>query len=150
MPTYYTDLFTKLTAAAAGLVSTPYPTFNVYQGEGNATLSPPCVQIYAQNSNEEDPPDSGNFWANLEISVFGIAVIDTDGADPKPAYDLMVQKVMDLFMSSTLTTDLNSVGILNFTAIGARTRTVEFDAAPDGWRNTLAVQILCCPSTLYP
>ena len=150
----YSDVFSKLTQAAAALIvgNVPYPV-TVYQGENNQQINVPCVRLYARNSGEEDPQFSGNFWANFDVEVIYPAPIQAaaDGAgDTLPPNDDLVKYIVDIFMSQTIETDLNQCLITDFTVIGSRERNISFEPSGDQWINSLTMQLLVCPSTLYP
>lgn len=146
----YSDLFSKLEQAAAGLALSKAPQYTVTPGQSNPTLDCPYAVVFAQNSGEEDPQHSGNFWAEFQLEVHFNAPTDTDGVNPKAANDLMVQTLFDIFMSTTLFADLNGVAISDFTAMGVRNRNTGFHIVGDEWVNILSLQILCCPTTVYP
>lgn len=124
--------------------------YTVFDGGGNSINDAPYGVVYAENSGEEDPPDTGTFWIYFRFEVYGNAPQDVTGPDPKIAYDLMVATLFDLFMQDDLYQQLNAVGVLNFTANGVRTRGTNFAVVEDKWVTTLTMQILCSPSTLYP
>lgn len=146
----YSDLFSKLRQAAVGICASNAPQYTVLDGGVNTLINAPYAVAFAENANEEDPQNSGNFWANFQFEVHYNSPTDVDGVDPKPGFDLMTKILFDLFMSTTLRDDLNAVGIADFTAIGVRERNTGFHIVGDQWVNVLTMQILCCPSTVYP
>lgn len=148
--TSYSDLFSKLEQAAAGLVALNAPQYTVTPGQSNPVLNLPFAVVFAQNSGEEDPPDTGTFWADFQLEIHFNAPTDVDGVNPAEARDVMVKTIFDIFMQDDLYQQLNAVGIVDFTANGVRTRNTGFHVVGDEWVNVLSMQILCSPSTLYP
>lgn len=144
----YSDLFSNLEQAAAGLGASLAGQYNFFKGQDNAEITLPAVLCIAEPPGEEDPPNSGVFWVDLEIQCVTSAPVDADGVDTRPARDLMVKTVFDIFMSPTLAADLNVAGIADFTAQGVRYRVPGFHTQGDQWINSLKVQVLCCASTL--
>lgn len=151
----YSDVFSKLTQAAAALIGAgaiPYQV-PIYQGEGNQEINTPCVRLFARNSGEEDPQFSGNFWANFEVEVIYPAPVQApadNAQDTVPPADDLVKYVIDCFMSKTIETDLNQQLITDFTCQGSRERNVAFDPSGDQWINSMTMQLLVSPTTLYP
>ena len=150
MTTFYSDLFAKLELAWAGLAAIKAPTLPVLPGQGNPIVELPYTVVFAQNTGEEDPPDTGCFWADVQMEIHTSAATDVDGVNPAAARNLQVATLFDVYMTDTLRDDLNSVGIPDFTAIGVRTRNTGFAISGDEQINILKMEILCCPSTRYP
>lgn len=146
----FSNLFSKLEQATAGLGAIKAPQYKIHLGQDNEVLECPFAVVYVQTSGEEDPPNSGNFWAEWQIEIHWNAPQETDGVDQRQQRDAMVAALFDVFMSDTLRDDLNAVGIADFSAIGVRQRAPSFHIVGDQWVNILSMQILCCPSVVYP
>jgi hypothetical protein len=144
----YSNLFSKCEQAFASLVLSKAPMLSVFPGQSSAIKMAPCTIAYAENSSEEDPMDSGNYWVNAQVEICYPAPVDADGVDPKPANDFMVQTVMDILQSTTLAADLRAQNITDFTAQGIRARNQGFHISEDLWVNVWSCQVLCCASTL--
>lgn len=148
----FNDVFAKTCEAGAGLLAAIPLGAPVYQGEGTEDMVTPCVRLYAETAEEEDPQYSGNFWANFNAEVIYPAPVSIGTADTKAPNDLLVQTVFDTFSSSTLPTDLNALAspVDDFTCIAVRNRQVRFETSGNQWINTLTMQLLVCASSLYP
>lgn len=146
----YSNLASKLEQAAAVLAAASAgANATVFTGQSDLDKDAPCIICAAdQETAEEDPPFTGNFWIDLEIQVKGIAAIDADGLAPKAAYDTLVATTFDTFSATALLANLNGAGIADFTCQGFVPKGPGFRTEEDAWVNTLSFRIYCCASTL--
>lgn len=127
---------------------------NVYTGKASSNKKLPCVIIAADGSSlEEDPPHTGNFWVDVEISVKASAATQVGAAaDPTLADMALTQSVFSLVQVSNLDFLLNNQG-QSLTVFP----TGFFFMAPKGGRDELGgwvdqqtIKIYCCQANLLP
>jgi len=146
----FSDLFSKAEQAGVALISAnAVGTPNVFAGLAYLDKDAPCVICVAEGPSEEEPPFTGNYWLTLNILVKSKAAAD-DGIDPRPAHELLVATVFDLFLSATLPADLNAMGVVDFSVQGFMPGPMDFAVEEDLWISSLRMRIYCCASTLYP
>jgi hypothetical protein len=143
----------NVVAAAVGAMG------NVYPGKSSGDKVLPCVICAADGSSmEEDPPRTGNFWIDFEITVKGTASIEP-GAPPDPviAQNLLVKTAFAAVQVDNLHALINAAAIvlgLSLTVFpngyfwaSPRQGQEADDAA---WLDTLPGKLYCCGSVLTP
>jgi len=150
MSTAYNDFFAKLREATVLLLNSNAPGYTILDGGTNPVIDAPYAVVYAENTGEEDPPNTGNYWANFQCEIYYNAPTDTDGVNPKAGFDLMTATIFDVLQNTNFPFTLNGLGVTDFTAQGIRQRNTGFHIVGDQWVNVWSAQIICCPSTVYP
>lgn len=149
-------LVVSLENAFASLVASTAVTMGaaVFPGHSSLTKTLPCVIPAADGTSlEEDPPHSGNFWVDLELSVKASAASDQGQlADPNVADQALTSAIFNLVKVTNLDQLLNAQG-QNLTVFP----TAYFFGAPKAgrdaegvWVDTLPVKIYCCATVLAP
>lgn len=122
-------------------------TANIVTGEATDDKAAPAVGFVADNSPEEDPPFSGNFWVGYSVKVRSIAAIDADGVDPKTAHDLLSATIFDAFQSDDITTQLTDAQS-GFTVQGVVYDGLDNNPSGDCLESILKMRLYCCASDL--
>lgn len=127
---------------------------NVYTGKASSNKKLPCVIIAADGSSlEEDPPHTGNFWIDVEISVKASAATQPNAvADPTLADMAFTSSVFGIVQVTNLDALLNAQG-QSLTVFP----TGFFFMAPKGgrdelgaWVDQLTIKVYCCSANLLP
>ncbi|HEV2210854.1 MAG TPA: hypothetical protein VG167_18935 [Verrucomicrobiae bacterium] len=137
--------FVSLIQAAVGTQANGYP------GKSSGTKALPCFIAAADGSSlEEDPPRSGNYWVDVEVSVKAIAATEPGAGDPVLADYALAQTVFNTLQVSNLDVLLNSQGQLltvmpNGFFFGTPRQLQDEEGA---WVDILAIKLYCCNSIL--
>jgi hypothetical protein len=135
-----------------------------YPGRSPDTKSLPCFICAADGEGEEDPPNSGNFWHVIHVTVKGTAATEPDGADPKPVDVALATAVFDVILGNDqpnagdvnraelLASRLNAQGrILTVFPNGIFFGSIgETREDPGVWLDELPLRVYCCGSILPP
>lgn len=150
MSSPYSNLASKLEQAGSTFAATFVPIgTGVFTGQSTDTKTPPLVICEAdENTAEEEPQFTGNYWMDFSVSVVTMAPTDADGVSPKPANDSLVATVFDKFNASNIAAVLSAQGIADFTCIAMIPRGPQFETDGSAWKNTFHFRAYCCPSTL--
>lgn len=122
-------------------------TAQVLTGKSSEDKEPPLVIIEANNSEEEEPEFSGNFWVEYSVTIKSLATVDVDGVDPKAADETLIDLVFSAFTVSDLAAQLTAA-LDDFTCQGLKSFKVKSSQEGNCWVNTLTFMALCCPSDL--
>lgn len=127
---------------------------NVYTGKDSSNKALPCAIVAADGESlMEDPPHSGNFWVEVELSVKATAATEPAAlADPTVADMAFVQSVFSIVQVSNLDVLLNSQGQsltvfpTGFFFMSPKSGRDELGA----WVDQLKLRVYCCQANLLP
>lgn len=133
----------NLTESAVIAYLTPFAgTANVYEAKNSAEKAAPAVCINAVSA-EEDPPMSGNFWVNLEVSARTIAAVNVGEAadDPKTASDALSESIFEALEVDDLADQLSNAEtgyvVMGFGVEKSFDTNVEGDCWIETWKRKL-------------
>lgn len=128
---------------------------NVYTGRDSQNKKLPCVICAVDGDAEEDPPRTGNYWVNVEISVKHTAATEaSDTVDPKADAIALTKSVFDLLRINNLDATINAIAATAPLDLTIFPQGFFFSAQKSGrdelgvYVDTLPVRLYCCPSIL--
>lgn len=121
---------------------------NVYTGKASGEKAFPCVVVAALGGSE-DPPYSGNYMLDMEISVRTEFMGEEEEEDKIPASTALVQAVGDALNSIALHDDLNANAVADFSVMGQADMAFSSSQDGDAWVDTFTLKIYCCPSVVF-
>jgi hypothetical protein len=126
---------------------------NVYDEKNSTEKTSPSVSVGASRA-DEDPPLTGNFWVDVEVSVRTIAAIDATqaGGDPKAASDALATIVFEALEADNLKDLLSATAdVTGYTVMGfAEEKTFTHEQDGDCWIQTWKRRVYCGRAGVAP
>lgn len=126
----------------------------LFAGENNVDKSDARIVAYVEGDlGQEDPPISGNRWADLIVELrtpFSklTAKEKTNGTtDPLTQHKANAAALQTAMLSATLPEDLTAAQA-GFTCFGLSERTPERKQDANYWSSSWKIKIYSCPSTI--
>jgi hypothetical protein len=126
----------------------------ILPGENNVDKDAARIVAYVEGDlGEEDPPLTGNRWADVVIelrtpfSKLTKAKIEAGAASPLEAHKANADALQTALLSVTLPEQL-SAAIDGFTCFGLGNRTPTREQAPNYWSSGWKIRIYSCPSLI--
>ncbi len=140
-----------LSGVVPALLAVP-PTAKIFNGKSSQDKTAPCIIVDAIDA-QEDPPNTGNFWVILQVSVKSIGADDPAGrdqaaGDEKAASDTLTADVFQALDQDDLAAQL-SAALPNYTVQGLGEHNAPEEAIDgDCWAEIWQRRIYCAGSDL--
>jgi hypothetical protein len=142
-----TDINSKVEQAfAAILEAADTGAAAIYQSKRSGDKSANCIIIKA-TAPEEEPPETGNFWVDVEITFKSVASVDTDGTDPVDASNTIWSNALEVLEVDTLAADLSALDDFHVFGFG-EAKSVDSGQDEDLFTDMWKRRIYCCGSDM--
>lgn len=125
-------------------------SLRIFPGENNQDKDGPYIRCVTEMA-EEDPPCSGNRWAEVTVELVTPVVEKTAETDPDPLESHKANA--SALQTAILATDLPdqlTAAVDGFNCFGLSERTPIREQDEFAWRSGYHVRIYSCPSALTP
>lgn len=146
--TAFVNYLTGLSVWSAGLL--------IFPGENNLDKDDARIVAYIDGEmGDEDPPNSGNRWADVIIELrtpFGQLTakeVAANVADPLAVHKANAAALATAIESNTLPDQLTAA-VDGFTCFGLAQRTPTREERPEYWSSGWKVRLFSCPSDIAP
>ncbi len=126
-----------------------FDTDLILPGESDEDKTDQCVLCVADDSDQEDPPNTGNKWNTVKIELRTPIQQKTDSVDALATHKAAAEVLETICLASDLDAQL-SAAVSDFTVFGIMDRLPLREETPNFWSSGYSIRVYSCAKTLTP